>query len=259
MTATVSMDPRIRARREEVAAENGRRRSVRIGAAVSVLVLGASLVAATRTPLLDVDEIAVRGGVQTAAGEVRTVSGISAGDPLTDVDLSAARSAIATLPWVDEVTSRRGWDGTVVFDITERVAVAQAVSADGATVAVVDAEGRVLEVGDAPRDGLVPVVGVRGSFQPGGWLGASALDAVQVAASVPPSLTAAVSAVGLGEDGSIVLTLDGVGDVAFGRSLDLDSKFTALETMLGQVDMTCVELLDLQVPGVPVLSRRSDC
>lgn len=259
MTATVAMDPRIRARREEVEAEADRRRWLRfaIFAAGLGLLVGAAI--STRTPLLDVEAIDVQGIGHTRAEDVRVASGIAPGDPLTAVDLADARTAIAALPWVDTVTSERRWDGTITFAITEREPAAQTISTDGSVVTIVDAEGRVLDVVDGPREDLVAVIGAQGSTVPGGWLASSALDAIAVAAAIPPSLAPQVNEVEVTSLGSIELLVDGVGAAVLGKSVDLDMKFTALATMLEQVDLTCVDVLDLQVPTVPVLTRRPSC
>lgn len=259
MSATIAMDPRIRARREEVAAEEGRRRSARalvVGAVLTVVVMAA---ASTRTPLLDVDEIAVLGANHTVVDNVHAVSGIGEGDPLTDIDLGAARESIAALPWVDTVTSVRRWDGTVEFELSERIPVAQTVSADGAAVTLVDSDGRVLDRLAERRDDLVAIVGAAGSVDPGGWLAASTLDAVAVAAAVPESLSGVVDEVAVTNGGVITLRVSDVGSVVLGTSVDLDLKFIALETMRSQVDLECVQVLDLQVPTVPVLTRASAC
>ena len=259
MTATIAMDPRIRARREEVEAEADRRRWLRFSVFAAVLGLLVGAAVSTRTPLLDVDAIDVEGVDHTRVDDVRAASGIAPGDPLTAVDLASARAAIAALPWVDTVISERRWSGTVSFTITEREPVAQTISTDGSVVTIVDAEGRVLEVLEGPRDDLVAVAGARGSTEPGGWLASSALDAVAVAAAIPESLAAQVNEVVVTPVGSIELLLDGIGAAVLGKSVDLDMKLTALATMLEQVDLTCVDVLDLQVPTVPVLTRRPSC
>jgi hypothetical protein len=259
MTATIAMDPRIRARREEVEAEADRRRWSRFAAFAVLVGLAIAAAVSTRTPLLDVDAIEVQGITRTHADDVRRASGIAEGDPLTGVDLDSARESIAALPWVDTVTSHRSWAGKITFTITERKPAAQTVSADGSVVTIVDAEGRVLDVATTPRDDLVSVVGAQGSTVAGGWLASSALDAVTVAAAIPPSLAAKVDEVDVTPVGTIELLVEGVGGAVLGKSVELDEKFMALATMLDQVDLACVDVLDLQVPTVPVLTRKVSC
>jgi hypothetical protein len=49
------------------------------------------------------------------------------------------------------------------------------------------------------------------------------------------------------------------GEVRFGSVEDLDDKIVAMETVLGDVDTTCLELLDVRVPGSPALTRHQRC
>ena len=79
----------------------------------------------TQSPLLDVDEVEVIGGTRTGADQILEAAGVEPGTPLLGLDLSGPRKAIAALPWVDQVRSRRTWGGKVTFDVTEREAVAQ--------------------------------------------------------------------------------------------------------------------------------------
>lgn len=259
MTATIAMDPRIRARRDEVADEQRQRRVRRLVVIGAVVGLVAAALAATRTPLLDVDRIEVAGVSRTPVEAVRAASGIKAGDALTDVDLSAARRSIAALPWVESVTSHRHWNGTVTFTVTEREAVAQVVTGTGQEVALVDADGRVLSTEAEPRSGMVAIVGAEGSVQPGGWLASTALEGLEVAAALPESLAGAVGELSLDQRGRIELVLVEGGQAALGDSLDLNLKFMALATLLDQVDMRCVAEVDVQVPTVPVITRTAAC
>lgn len=55
-----------------------------------------------------------------------------------NVDLVAIHAAVATLPWAEKVSVRRGWPDTVYVDITERRAVAR-----WAAGGLVAADGRV--------------------------------------------------------------------------------------------------------------------
>lgn len=257
MTATISMDPRIEARREQVKAELDQRRWRRLALFGAIVLVVVAAVGALRSPLLDVEEVSVAGAQQTPVRTIVEASGISPGTSLVDVDLDAARAAIAALPWVDEVTSTRAWSGAISFEVTERTAVAQA-EIDG-TVIVIDGEGRVLETSAELDPSMVAVTGASGSTVPGGWLSSSSLEALEVAAAIDPELARRVASVSVAADGTLDLDLEGNGRVRFGTAVDLDAKLIALRTMVGQVDLGCLDVLDLQVPTVPVLTRRVPC
>ena len=73
------IDPRLEARRVEVARDNGRRRLRKVLIALTVLLVLLGLGALTRSPLLDVDEVVVRGADQVPAATVRTAAGVPLG------------------------------------------------------------------------------------------------------------------------------------------------------------------------------------
>lgn len=267
-TRAVAVHPRLRARRVAVQRAAGRRRLRRL------VVLGAtgSLVAAgwgvANSPLLDVDRITVAGAHHVPPADVREATGIGRGTPLFSVDAGAAERAVARLPWVAGAEVQRQWPGTVVVEITERVAVAVAEMAGGGWM-VLDASGRVLEVGpaDAPRPAELPVVegGVAPATPatPGATIDDDA-GRLRVLAHLPPEVAAAVTAVGqLGStaEGTVVLRLEGGGEVHVGAvggidDAELDDRVLALATVLDQVDLASLARLDVSVPGSPVLTRR---
>ncbi len=253
MTATVAMDPRIEARRREVQREQDRIRVRRliVAAAVVTVVIGA--IVATRSPLLDVDRLEVVGAARTSLEEVISASGIEPGDPMLEVDLAAARARVAALPWVESVRTERDWPGGVRFIVTERQPVAQVAVAEG--WAVVDAEGRVLEVRPQPAAGLTAVEGAGGSSRPGGWLASDALEVVAVAGSLEPAVADRVIAVGRAETGGLYLDLNNNATVRVGTTEDLAAKLLSVRTVLEQVALECLAVLDVRVPSVPVVTR----
>ena len=162
--STVAVDPRIRARRASVARDAGRRRLRRLTWVAGVLALVGVAYVVTLTPVLDVEEITVRGDGHTAADAVTEAAGVTTGDPLAWFDTREAAEAVAALPWVDEATVSRRWSGSVTIEITERVAVAALPAADGAWL-LADGSGRVLDRVDAqPTD--VPLVERPGRGRP---------------------------------------------------------------------------------------------
>ncbi len=253
--APAPIDPRIRARRIEVRRDAGRRRLQRLVDVGAVLMVAAVFVGALWTPLLDVDEVTITGGERTGADAIAEAMGVQAGDPLISVDLSDAGDRVAALPWVAEVRLRRGLDGLVSIEVSERTPVA--VVGSGAPV-VVDAEGRVL--GAQAEAGLTgPLLALRGASSvpaPGEYLPASADDALALAAHLARAAPEALTSLALeGLTGTLAVG----GEVRFGDGRQLDAKVRSLRAALEQVDLTCLAVLDLRLPGSPVLTREEGC
>jgi predicted NUDIX family NTP pyrophosphohydrolase len=49
------------------------------------------------------------------------------------------------------------------------------------------------------------------------------------------------------------------GTIRFGSIEQLDAKIVAVETVLDDVDVACLRLLDVRVPGSPALTRHQRC
>lgn len=250
------IDPRIRARRIEVRRREGRRRLQRLVDAGVVVVVALAFVGALWTPLLDVDEVRVTGAARTGEAPVLAQAGVAVGDPLIGVDLGAVGGRVAELPWVAEVHLSRGVDGLVELAVTERVPVAAVGS--GPTAVLVDIQGRVLgPASDVPAGGpFVELTGVGAAPAPGGYVDAGAADALALAAhlvAVAPGTLATLDA------GELTGTLLAGGQVRFGDARQLDAKAGSLRTMLEQVDLSCLAVLDLRLPGSPVLTREEGC
>jgi cell division protein FtsQ len=254
----VPIDPRIRARRIQVQRGMGRRRLQRLVDLGLVLAVAAAFAGALRSPLLDVDEISVRGAARTSPDEAIEQAGMSVGDQLIDLDLRAAGERVAALPWVKSVTVHRGLDGRVELDLTERTAVA--VVGEGPSAVLVDAEGRVLaRAEDEPDLGvaLVRVTSEASGLEPGEAAPAALGDALALATRLTGVAGLAVQ---LGEEGDLVGVLAESGiEVRFGPATRLDAKVRALQTVLDQVDLTCADVIDVGSPGSPVLTREEGC
>jgi cell division protein FtsQ len=254
------IDPRIRARRDEVArARIGRilrvARWTLIAAAVPAL-----LFALTRSPGLDVDRIVVGGAHRTGVRAVAQASGVEFGDPLTDVDLQEAARRIERMPWVLDAVVERDLPDTVRIVVTERVAVAAARPSGaeaGTAFALLDDTGHV--VGHATSPIGLPVVDVLDELpSPGTRLDASTAQVLAVAAALPPELGSEVGRL-WAEDGSVVLTRRAGGTVRLGSADDLEEKVRALRTITAKVDLSCLDVLDLRVPSAPVVTRTDPC
>ncbi|MCY3561356.1 MAG: FtsQ-type POTRA domain-containing protein [bacterium] len=252
--------PRIAQRRAAVDAatqlqESRRRRLLWLALAVGLALVCGYLV--TRSEMLDVDRLEVRGAKTTDAAEIISASGIRAGEPLLGLDLAAARTRIARLPWVQDVYSKKSWDGAVQFSVTERSAAA-AVAIPGAW-AVVEEDGRVLALEPYPAAGMVPILGMNVAHAaPGDWLNADQRGAVAVASALYDPVKPAVRAIEAGSDG-FVLNLHGAGRVLLGDGSRLGAKMLAVHTVMEQVNLRCLATLDVRAPGNPVLTRHNPC
>jgi len=249
-----SIDPRIRLRRIAVRREEGRRR---LRVLVGVITVSGLLVGgwgATRSPLLDVDGIDVVGASRTPRQDLVDASGIIFGQAMIDVDERAAVERVADLPWVLTASVERRWPDSVVIEVVERNPVAAAPAA-GDGWALVDASGQVLAVMASAPSNLVALAGIAPAGPPGSVLGGPAAALLAVASAVPADLRPRVSAVQAGPDAGVELRLQPEGTVRLGPPLQLDEKFRAALTVLGQVDTRALSTLDVRIPESPVLTR----
>jgi len=258
--AAVVNDPRMRARRVEVARHAGRRRMRRITAVLAVICTVVWALVAIRSPLLDVDRVQVVGAERVAVAEVEAAAATtSTGTPMLEVDADRARSGVAALPWVDEVRVTKLWPGTVRIVITERheVAAVEVPVRGPDRWALLDAEGRVLAlVDDAPDLPRLP--GERPTA-PGRTLGAADRQALDVLGGLPSSLRAATEATAEGPDG-LELVLDDGFRAVLGDGGALPAKARAVEAVrqhAGTPDDAC--RIDVRVPTAPVLTTGRGC
>jgi cell division protein FtsQ len=226
-----------------------------------VVALVASAFLLTRSPLLDVDRIVVTGTQHLTADAVVGASGIRRHSPMTEVNLDRARAQLQAVPWVESVKVQREWPATVRVSVVERVAVAvvPASESDNAAVwALVDRAGRVLELLSAvPPDGVL-LEGVSAPSTPGSVLDPTADDLLAVAAALTPQLSAVVASVTLTEYG-VELRLRERGAVRIGTADELSAKLLAASTVLAQVELRGLCVVDVRVPAAPSLTRTGSC
>lgn len=251
------MDPRILRRRVQVRREEGRHRLRVLMALSSVVVAGCAGYGATRSPLLDLDEVRVEGAEHVTADEVRFASGLRRGQPMTDIQAGAAARAIEALPWVREATVQRDWPGAVIIRLAERAPVAVAAAEPG-VYALVDVTGAVLAHVDAVPPGLVQLAGLLPVGEPGTRLTDEGVATLAVAVALPPALVARTAGVGPAEGGSgeVELRLAPEGMVKLGHPDDLVRKLDAVAAVMAQVDLRNLAVLDVRRPESPVLTRR---
>jgi cell division protein FtsQ len=250
------LDPRIEARRRAVRqarAARRRRRWLALSVVVTVVVVAYGL---AHSAAFDVDDVVVTGAVRAPADAVAARTGVRVGQPMVEVDGSAAGAAVEVLPWVASATVSRSWWGRVDVAVTERTAVV-VLTGDGPDSALVDATGRVLDVTTTPPDGLPRVRGL--DLVPAGATVDPRLDgALRFLAALTPGVRTRVAAVVVRGD-EYDLALRPVGTARLGPADHIEAKVLALRTMFGQVELAGACVLDVRVPDSPGLTRGEPC
>lgn len=246
------MDPRLQARRVEVALDARRRRRRRSAALVVVTVVALAAVAVARSPLFDVDRTVVDGVARLSVDEVLEAAGVVPGDPMVDVDAGAVARRVESLPWVADARVERSWPGTLRVNVTERRAVA--VAGEGPSAVAVDFEGRILGAA-GPDDGDLPLAGPAPVAGPGGFLDDERLVVAGVLAELTPALLGEVAAADVADDGTVVVHLDDGITVRLGDGTRLRARAAAVLAVLAQADRATIATVDVTVAGSPALTR----
>ena len=247
------IDPRFRQRLIEVRRLEGRRRLRVVLILAGFLVAGLLAWATARSPLLDVDHLRVTGAVHATPTSISAASGVHTGMAMVDVDEGGAVRRLQALPWVLRAQVGRRWPASVTINVVERVPVAGVPAQAG--VAVVDRTGRVVTVGPAPPPGLPVLLGLPPAGPAGTRIGGRAADLLAVAQAMPPQVTQRVAGVAAAEGGQVELRLKPSGVVRLGPPDQLAEKMLATQTVLTQVDLTRLAVLDVRVPASPAITR----
>ena len=247
------IDPRFRERLIEVRRSEGRRR-LRV-----LMVLGGFLFFAllafglTRSPLLNVDHVRVTGAARTTPAELMAASGVHNGMPMIDVDAADASARLHIVPWILRAHVERHWPSTVTIAVVERVPVAVAPGKTG--FATVDATGRVVATTAAPPPFLPMLLGLPPAGPPATRLEGRAADLLAVTRAMPPEVRQRVSGVATADGGQVEIRLAPSGIIRLGTPDQLAEKMVAVKTVLTQVDLTRLAVLDVRVPASPAITR----
>ena len=272
--STVTVDPRMRARRVAVLRAEGRRRLRILLVALGVILAAAAAWGVSLTPLLDVDRMAVSGIDPADRAEILESSQLSVGMPMVFLDVDDAQRSIAALPWVRSARVWRDWPATVRIAVDPRVPAA-VVPARGGRTALIDAYGYAIGWGPAPAGpdaqagGSDPTAGSRVAALPhvsvpfSGQLGdihTSADGPLAVVAAMPDDLRAWVRTVtpGEGQD-RIVLELIGGATAVLGDPVLIDDKISALRAVLATADLECITTIDVTMPDIATVTRHHPC
>ncbi|MHB1488146.1 MAG: cell division protein FtsQ/DivIB [Acidimicrobiales bacterium] len=253
-----AIDPRIRQRRIEVARSAGRRRLHILSWTTGTVAAIVTSLIVLHSPLVGVSHIRISGASHVSDATIRSVSGISAHEPMIDISAGAVDKRLERVAWIGTVHTVRQWPSTVRIDVVERVPVAK-LPARAGQWSVVDATGRVLAITANPEPGVATVAGIDQMPGLGASLSSAAGPALAVASAlksdVPASVLAQITAIDQVAGGDVELHL------AFGALADLGGvdqlkeKLQALSTVLARVSLAGVKAIDVSVPQAPTLTR----
>jgi cell division protein FtsQ len=226
------------------------RRRLLVLLAVALLVTGAGAWVLLGSPLLAVRTVQVDGEGALSEVQVVDAAGITEGTPLLRVDTAAAAARVSQLPQVASVEVTRGWPGTVVVTVAERVPVAVVVQ--GGSRQLVDATGVVFDTitGAAPA-GVVPLdVGDPGPED------AATTAALGALTALPRDVRAQVTGVTARTADDVTLTLTDGRSVLWGSADRTERKAEVLGALLEQIDSGALDpagTLDVSTPDSVVL------
>ncbi len=255
------VEPRIVERRRSVAEAQHRRRRNRWIALGVVIVLVAAAVGLLLSPAADVDRVVVEGASAVAPDELRAASGVRTGDHLVSTDLAAARDRLRAHPMVAAASVRREWPDTVRISVIEEVPLLQVRTGD--VVRIVSRSGRVLPESAAGADALALLdtgdADVLAGVEVGGRVPEPVAATLVVQQRMGPALRERLAVVSLGGGGLLSFDLADGATVRFGSVEDVAAKLVAVESVLTQVALECLDVLDVQRPDRPTVTRLAGC
>ena len=224
-----------------------------IGISVILVVL-LGLYSATRSELLDVDriDVLITGGNKISSNEIVALSEISLSQSMISVDSNKAESLILMNPWVAEVEINKEWPSSISIWVSSREAFAYVVTLDG-KFATIDANGIVLELFKLDSsDDFVSLL-VEKFANPG-----SKIEGIEMllraARAISPDLQQWIKIISPTASG-VRAELHGSVFVNLGSSEDFTAPMSDLKAVLGQVELMCIESIDVSVRENPIIER----
>lgn len=254
-TSSAAADPRIEARRREVARDEGRKRLKLLVALSAITLLSIGALVALQSSWLDIDEVVVAGVERTPPDQVRSASGILLGTPLVDLDMDASAEAIEALPWVSTAIVTRTWDGTVSVEITERLPAVALPSAGGGFM-LIDSGGRQLGMVEQRPEWAHVINGLEASGIAGQPAPTEIHGVIRLLGLLTSDQMATISSVTV-NNGAILLDLVQGGIVDLGNDSGLADKLISYDTLRASVDLRCLHRIDLRVHTAPAITRIS--
>jgi cell division protein FtsQ len=225
---------------------SSRRRLLVVVVVLLVLATGAWM--ATRSPLLDVDHLVVRGNERVTTPEILRAAGLERGDPLVWLDVGEATGAVEALPWVRDARVEREWPDTVRVTVRERRAVAWADTGDGRAY-LIDPHARVLAVEPAPPAGLPQLLDVATTGPVGGTI--TPVEGARVAGLLHGLVQAGTRTIAT-DGGRVTLQTASGQEIRLGRPTQLRVKVRAAVAVLGAPQALGKAYVDVSAPSNPV-------
>ncbi len=222
-----------------------RRRAVALIVGI-LLLLGLSCWALTYTPLFRARHIRVTGVSVLTAEEIRGLGGVDETTNVVHVDRDAVVGRLETSPWVADASVHVELPDTLELRITERrpIGLIDALGEHG----VLASDASVLPTAPGvPQD----LPAVRAALGAPSELQRQAAAAILVA--IDPVVSKRVSAVTVGQDGLVTLTLTNGTEVQAGAAGDEAAKAEALRGVLRWASSGDLELtsIDVSAPTAP--------
>ncbi len=243
--AAAHAPPRSRARARSKKSSVRRRRLLVLGIVVVVLV--AIAYGVSRSPLLAVDTLRVRGASHLTTAQVLDAADIHEGDAMLWLDTTAAVDGMDALPYVRDASVHREWPGTVRITVHERTP-ASWIDAPGGK-ALVDRTGHVLETVEAAPPGMPQLLGAKVVPPPGGTV--DAVGAARVAGALTGLVATATTSVEATDHG-ILLHLAVGSEVRMGEATRIGVKIRAALAVLEATQASPPSYVDVSVPTNPV-------
>jgi hypothetical protein len=252
------IDPRILQRRVQVRRDEGRRRLHLLIAVAGVAALVVAAWGVTRSPLMSLDRVQVRGAVHTTPAQVVAAAGLHHGQAMTDLREGGIAHRVDRLPWISHTHVVRRWPGTVVITISER-APRLTVAKAGHGWQVLDRSGRVLETTLVPLPGLPRIEGLSTRAAPGQVIEPTLRPALAVAVAIPVDRLGRLPAVLPRPDGSVSVSIWPTGTIDLGPPVQVGEKLKSAFLVLDHLattktDPRTIKMIDVRVPGSPTLT-----
>jgi cell division protein FtsQ len=248
------IDPRISARRTEVARQQGRRRLRLAGIVLAVVVVLFGVWSLLHSSLFSASAVTVVGATHETAAQIEGAAGLTSHPPLLDVNAGAMERRIERLPWVRTAAVSVHWPDGVRVALTERVPYLVMTTAGGQW-AEVDATGRVLADVATRPPGLLELTAPLAPGVPGTSLPAGDHVGLHIAASLPPSFRAQVTEVKVVSADFVQLAMTTPILFDLGDDTQLHAKYEDVSAMLAGATLHVGDTIDVSVPTAPTVTE----
>jgi cell division protein FtsQ len=255
------IDPRIRARRLDIARRAGRRRLAWVAGAAGAVAVVVLAIALLHTPWMSAQVVTVDGRhPHTPTTAIEAAARLGGRPPLIDLDPGAVAARVERLPYISAAEVHRQWPDGVRITVTERVPAVQ-MAGPGAGWSVLDAAGRTLGLvpGRAPELPQLVVYGPSGAAAAAPPVGRAvsgrgALAALAVCRTLPPAFAGQVLAVAGNADATVTLHLNSGLTVLLGTTNDLAAKYEDVAAIIAHAPLGGAKIIDVTVPQSPTVS-----